>query len=131
MQVAVCPLHVYTPAHVHCHAFDYIQGATRLWVCCSSSNLVLVVFCVVMCLFPHRGYQAVGVLLIFYSAPLSALAEVLRSRSSATLYWPLSVMSCVNGSLWVAYGLVSTHTHTHTHTHEHITTCRCHGNAWS
>jgi len=51
------------------------------------------------------GYQAVGILLIYYAAPLSVIAEVLRTRSSARLYWPLSVMSCVNGSLWVAYGL--------------------------
>ncbi|GFH16846.1 bidirectional sugar transporter SWEET, partial [Haematococcus lacustris] len=51
------------------------------------------------------GYQAVGVLLLYYSAPLSTLAEVLRTRSAASLHAPLSAMSCVNGSLWVAYGL--------------------------
>lgn len=51
------------------------------------------------------GYLAVGILLIYYAAPLSVLAKVLTTKSSAALYWPLSVMSCVNGSLWVCYGL--------------------------
>jgi solute carrier family 50 protein (sugar transporter) len=49
----------------------------------------------------------VGVLLIFYATPMSVVAKVVTTRSSASLYWPLAVMACVNGSLWVAYGLVS------------------------
>lgn len=51
------------------------------------------------------GYLAVFILLCYYSSPLSTLGTVLSTRSSASLYWPLSLMSCVNGSLWVAYGL--------------------------
>lgn len=49
------------------------------------------------------GYTAVFVLLCFYAAPLSTMAQVLRTRSSASLYLPSSIMACVNGSLWVAY----------------------------
>eukprot|EP00878_Enallax_costatus_P035882 GHUV01040127.1.p1 GENE.GHUV01040127.1~~GHUV01040127.1.p1 ORF type:complete len:217 (+),score=21.48 GHUV01040127.1:162-812(+) len=51
------------------------------------------------------GYTTVFILLIFYSAPLSVLAEVLRTRSSAALYLPFAVMNMVNGLLWTAYGL--------------------------
>eukprot|EP00798_Chlamydomonas_sp_ICE-L_P006797 gene6797-30767_t len=51
------------------------------------------------------GYLAVTVLLLYYSSPLSVLAKVLTTRNSASLYWPLSVMCCVNGALWIAYGL--------------------------
>jgi solute carrier family 50 protein (sugar transporter) len=51
------------------------------------------------------GYLAVFILLIYYAAPLSVLAKVVLRRNSASLYWPLSVTSCVNGSLWVAYGM--------------------------
>ncbi|MEW5307951.1 MAG: hypothetical protein WDW38_010608 [Sanguina aurantia] len=50
------------------------------------------------------GYAAVFVLLCYYTAPLGTLTEVIRTRSSASLYWPSSVMNAVNGSLWVAYG---------------------------
>ncbi|KAL6753509.1 sugar efflux transporter for intercellular exchange-domain-containing protein [Haematococcus lacustris] len=51
------------------------------------------------------GYQAVAVLLLYYAAPLSSLAEVLRSWSCISLHAPLSAMSCANGALWVTYGL--------------------------
>jgi hypothetical protein len=47
----------------------------------------------------------VFILLIFYSAPLSALAEVLRTRCSASLYLPFAAMNVVNGLLWTTYGL--------------------------
>lgn len=50
------------------------------------------------------GYTAVGILLCYYAAPLSTMAEVLRSRSSASLYAPTSAMNTLNGLLWVAYG---------------------------
>ncbi|KAG2445268.1 hypothetical protein HYH02_008735 [Chlamydomonas schloesseri] len=50
------------------------------------------------------GYTAVFILLCYYGAPLSTMAEVLRSRSSASLFWPTSAMNTVNGLLWVAYG---------------------------
>jgi hypothetical protein len=37
----------------------------------------------------------VGILIVFYSAPLTALAEVFRTRSSATLYLPFAAMNLV------------------------------------
>eukprot|EP00200_Dunaliella_tertiolecta_P007218 CAMPEP_0202378956 /NCGR_PEP_ID=MMETSP1127-20130417/21621_1 /ASSEMBLY_ACC=CAM_ASM_000462 /TAXON_ID=3047 /ORGANISM="Dunaliella tertiolecta, Strain CCMP1320" /LENGTH=244 /DNA_ID=CAMNT_0048977369 /DNA_START=12 /DNA_END=746 /DNA_ORIENTATION=+ len=51
------------------------------------------------------GYLAVGILLCYYSAPLSALAAVVQSQTSASLHAPLSFMCFMNGALWVAYGL--------------------------
>eukprot|EP00879_Flechtneria_rotunda_P026598 GHRR01028372.1.p2 GENE.GHRR01028372.1~~GHRR01028372.1.p2 ORF type:complete len:108 (+),score=15.07 GHRR01028372.1:1089-1412(+) len=52
-----------------------------------------------------RGSTTVLILLIFYSAPLSVLAEVFRTHSSVALYLPFAVMNMVNGLLWSAYGL--------------------------
>lgn len=56
-------------------------------------------------LLPYRGCATVFILIIFYTAPLSVLAEVFRTRSSAALYLPFAVMNAVNGLLWTAYGL--------------------------
>lgn len=44
-------------------------------------------------------------LLLLYGAPLSEVAEVLRTRCSGKLMWPLIVASMANGGLWTAYGL--------------------------
>lgn len=52
----------------------------------------------------NRGTVTVLILVLFYSAPLSVLADVFRTRSSAALYLPFAVMNCVNGVLWTAYG---------------------------
>ena len=46
-----------------------------------------------------------AILLIFYASPLSTLLEVLRTRCSASLNLPLSVMNVINGSLWLVSGL--------------------------
>lgn len=51
------------------------------------------------------GLITVGILLVYYGAPLTVLAEVVTSKSSSALYWPMSIMNTINGSLWVAYGL--------------------------
>lgn len=51
------------------------------------------------------GATSVGVLGLYYSAPLATLAKVIRERSSASLHWPLCLMNAINGSLWFAYGL--------------------------
>lgn len=71
----------------------------------------------ILCCFGHlvshaaactcRGITANVVLLIYYSAPLTTVKEVLVSRSSASLYWPLCMMNVLNGLLWVGYGRVS------------------------
>ena len=51
------------------------------------------------------GYVANGLLLLYYAAPLSTLAKVVRQKSSASINVPLSFMSVVNGGLWSSYGL--------------------------
>lgn len=50
------------------------------------------------------GITANVVLLIYYSAPLTTVKEVLVTRSSSSLYWPLCMMNVLNGLLWVGYG---------------------------
>jgi solute carrier family 50 protein (sugar transporter) len=52
-----------------------------------------------------RGSAAVTVLGVYYVAPLSTVATVLKNRDSSSLYWPLSLMNVINGCLWFAYGL--------------------------
>mmetsp|Transcript_37545 Transcript_37545/g.120455 ORF Transcript_37545/g.120455 Transcript_37545/m.120455 type:complete len:262 (-) Transcript_37545:531-1316(-) len=51
------------------------------------------------------GYVANVILVIFYGAPLSTLAQVLKTKSAASIYAPLSLLSGINGALWVTYGL--------------------------
>ena len=53
-----------------------------------------------------RGLLANAILLVFYASPLSTVAEVVSTRSSASLYAPLCAMNVVNGLLWVTYGYV-------------------------
>lgn len=50
------------------------------------------------------GVTANVVLLVYYCAPLTTVKEVLMTRSSASLYWPLCMMNVLNGLLWVGYG---------------------------
>eukprot|EP00884_Botryococcus_braunii_P006299 jgi/Botrbrau1/15670/Bobra.4_1s0052.2 len=48
-----------------------------------------------------------NVILAFYwTAPLSSLYQVLRTRSAVTLYWPLSATNLICSSLWTTYGFV-------------------------
>ena len=56
-----------------------------------------------------RGITSNGILLVFYCSPLTALLQVFRTRSSSSLHLPLSIMTILNGSLWVGYGLVRMH----------------------
>lgn len=51
------------------------------------------------------GFTANAILLIYYAAPLSTIATVVRTRSSASLHLPLAVMNTINGALWLIYGL--------------------------
>jgi hypothetical protein len=48
----------------------------------------------------------VTLLAAYYTAPLSTIAQVLRSRCSTSLLWPLCLMNGINGALWAAYGVV-------------------------
>ncbi|KAL3130843.1 hypothetical protein ABBQ38_000175 [Trebouxia sp. C0009 RCD-2024] len=50
------------------------------------------------------GITANVVLLIYYSAPLTTIKQVIVTRSSASLYWPLCMMNVLNGILWFGYG---------------------------
>jgi hypothetical protein len=54
-----------------------------------------------------RGFTCVSILGLYYSAPMTTLYRVVKTRSSASLHWPLCLANLVNGALWAAYGLVS------------------------
>lgn len=54
------------------------------------------------------GFTSNAILLVYYTAPLSTIYKVIKTRNSSSLYWPLSVMNVVNGTLWLAYGLAVT-----------------------
>jgi solute carrier family 50 protein (sugar transporter) len=53
------------------------------------------------------GYLCLLTLVIFYAAPLSTLAKVLRSRDSSAFILPLAVTSALNGFIWSSFGLYS------------------------
>lgn len=44
-------------------------------------------------------------LIFFYGAPLSTIFEVLRTKSSKTIYVPTMICSTSNGFLWFSYGM--------------------------
>ena len=46
-----------------------------------------------------------AILVVYYSAPLSTVAEVVRTRDSKSFYFPLTFMNGVNGLCWFGYGL--------------------------
>ena len=45
------------------------------------------------------------ILVCYYTAPLSTLLQVVRTKSAATLHWPSCLMNLINGTCWVAYGI--------------------------
>lgn len=51
------------------------------------------------------GAACVTVLGVYYVAPLSTVATVLKNRDSSSLHWPLCLMNVINGGLWFSYGL--------------------------
>lgn len=51
------------------------------------------------------GYVANVILVIYYGAPLSTLAEVLATKDAASIFAPLCALNGANGLLWVTYGL--------------------------
>jgi Sugar efflux transporter for intercellular exchange len=53
----------------------------------------------------RRGATCVGVLSLYYAAPLSSVGRVLSTRDSSSLHAPLCAMNAINGALWFAYGL--------------------------
>ena len=51
------------------------------------------------------GGTAVAVLSVYYAAPLSTFAEVVRSRDASSILYPLATCNLVNGVAWFVYGL--------------------------
>ena len=45
---------------------------------------------------------------VYYTAPLSTVYNVIRTRNASSLFWPLSTMNIINGTLWAAYGIAIT-----------------------
>ncbi|GFR43393.1 hypothetical protein Agub_g4470 [Astrephomene gubernaculifera] len=45
------------------------------------------------------------VCLIYYAAPLTSMLEVIRSRNSASILVPLTMMNTLNAALWTTYGV--------------------------
>ncbi|GLI70269.1 hypothetical protein VaNZ11_015201 [Volvox africanus] len=43
--------------------------------------------------------------LIYYAAPLSTMWEVIRTRNSASILVPLTMMNTMNAALWTTYGV--------------------------
>ncbi|GLC44748.1 hypothetical protein PLESTB_000969000 [Pleodorina starrii] len=43
--------------------------------------------------------------LIYYAAPLSTMWEVIRTRNSASILVPLTMMNTLNAALWTTYGI--------------------------
>ena len=51
------------------------------------------------------GFTANGILLLYYAAPLSTVVSVIKTRSATSINLPLACMQCLNGALWLGYGL--------------------------
>jgi solute carrier family 50 protein (sugar transporter) len=50
------------------------------------------------------GGFCIGILVLFYVSPLSTFYHVIKTNNSESFYWPLSLMTFLNGALWVFYG---------------------------
>ena len=68
----------------------------------SSWGPVMVLTLTLVC----RGLLANAILLVFYASPLSTVAEVVSTKSSASLQVPLCIGNVVNSLLWLVYGYV-------------------------
>mmetsp|Transcript_19062 Transcript_19062/g.30840 ORF Transcript_19062/g.30840 Transcript_19062/m.30840 type:complete len:227 (+) Transcript_19062:524-1204(+) len=51
------------------------------------------------------GIFANLVLVMYYAAPLSEVKEVIRTRDSRSLYFPLAVAQTICGGSWLVYGI--------------------------
>ena len=49
---------------------------------------------------PLRGLAGNAVSLVYYGAPLSTMAEVIKTRNSASILLPLTLMNLLNALLW-------------------------------
>ena len=50
------------------------------------------------------GVSACLGLCVFYAAPLSSLAAVVRAKDASSISGPLAAVSCLNGCCWTVYG---------------------------
>jgi uncharacterized protein with PQ loop repeat len=53
-----------------------------------------------------RGVAGNVITLIYYAAPLSSMAEVIKTRNSASILLPMTLMNTLNAALWATYGVV-------------------------
>ncbi|KXZ53835.1 hypothetical protein GPECTOR_6g753 [Gonium pectorale] len=51
------------------------------------------------------GINAIVILMVYYLVPLATMADILRSRSAASIYPPLAAAAIANGGLWTIYGM--------------------------
>jgi solute carrier family 50 protein (sugar transporter) len=51
------------------------------------------------------GVLANSILVVYYSAPMSTLWEVVKTRDSKSMHFPLVLCNCLNGVCWTTYGL--------------------------
>eukprot|EP00775_Hariotina_reticulata_P011424 gene11424-11570_t len=51
------------------------------------------------------GFTCNIITICYYAAPLSSAVQVVRSRSSSSIYLPTCIANLVNAALWVAYGI--------------------------
>ena len=51
------------------------------------------------------GLVANGILLCYYAAPLSTMAEILATKDASSISAPLVALNGANGLLWLVYGL--------------------------
>jgi hypothetical protein len=67
--------------------FLHLQGS--VWYCHSSNDS-----------FTCRGLSGNAISLVYYGAPLSTMAEVIKTRNSASILLPLTLMNLINALLW-------------------------------
>lgn len=70
-----------------------VTGFVAAWGLCGTAQAVF-------------GICGNALLLLYYASPLSVIFKVLRTRSAASLYAPLSATNGFNGLLWTTYGFV-------------------------
>merc|ERR1712013_263113 len=51
------------------------------------------------------GYIANAIVFLYYGSPLSTLGEVLKEKSSASLYGPAIAVNTLNRGFWTGYGM--------------------------
>jgi solute carrier family 50 protein (sugar transporter) len=52
------------------------------------------------------AYVTIVIQLIFFASPLLNAIQIIRTKSSAILYWPLALTASLSCGLWTIYGIV-------------------------